>query len=135
VSRGVEAPLALTAIAVAVGNGWIESMWNWMYTATHTGASLNPFVNPPGGPATPVTVGKGGDAVTGGAPGQPQVTITGTMSGGSGTGAKFIPNDPKIPTFTVGPNGANIPANVLTIVYKLFGSKPSSGGSNGVTIW
>jgi hypothetical protein len=134
VSRGVEAPLALTAIAVAVGNGWIEAVWNWMYTTTHTGGSLNPFVSS-GGPASPVTVGKGGDAVTGGAAGSPQVTITGTMSGGSGSGAKFVPNDPKIPTFTVGPNGANIPASVLALVYKLFGTKASSGGSNGVTIW
>jgi hypothetical protein len=134
-SRGVEAPLALTAIAVVVGNGWIEAMWNWMYTATHTGGSTNPFVAS-GNPAVPVTVGKGGDAVTGGAPGMPQVTITGTLSAGATAGKQwFIPNDSKIPAFTVGPSGANIPASVLAVVYKLFGTVASSGGSNGVTVW
>lgn len=128
-SRGVEAPLALTAIAVAVGNGWLQAMWNYMYTATHTGGSLNPFVAS-SNPAAPVTVGKGGDAATGGAPGQPQVTITGTISGKT-----FTPNDPKIPAFPIGPSTNEIPSNILTTVYKLFGTKASSGGSEGVTIW
>jgi hypothetical protein len=128
-SRGVEAPLALTAIAVAVGNGWIEGMWNWVYTVTHTGGSLNPFVNSTN-PFNPVTVGKGGDAVTGGLAGKPQVTITGTINGGI-----FKPNVSSLPSFPVGPSSNEIPSSVLLLVYKLFGTKASKGGSTGVTIW
>jgi hypothetical protein len=128
-SRGVEAPLALTALAVVVGNGWLEDVWQWMYTATHTGGSTNPFVKS-ANPAAPVTVGKGGDLVTGGAPGKPQVSITGTINGKT-----FVPNDPKIPSFPVGGPSAEIPTNILNLVYQLFGTKASSGGSNGVTVW
>ncbi len=128
-SRGVEAPLALTAIAVAVGNGWIESMWNWVYTTTHTGGSSNSFVAS-GNPIVPVTVGKGGDLATGGLAGFPQVSVTGTINNGVMT-----PNDSKIPAFKVGPSTNQIPSSTLQLLYKLFGTKPSTGGSNGVTIW
>lgn len=122
------APLALTGIVVAVSQGWLTSAWNAIYTATHTGptdafsTSTNPLV--------PVNVGKGGDLATGGLSGSPQVSITGTIHG-----TTFTPNDPSLPAFTIGPSGNEIPTNILSLVYKLFGTKPSSGGSNGVTIW
>jgi hypothetical protein len=128
-SRGVEAPLALTAIAVAVGNGWIESMWNWVYTTTHTGGSTNPF-STSSNPFNPVTVGKGGDLATGGLAGFPQVSVTGTINNGTMT-----PNDSSIPPFKVGPSSNQIPSGTLSLLYRLFGTKPSSGGAQGVTVW
>ena len=128
-SKGATAPLLITGVIVAVGNGWILAAWQTVYNWTHTGASTNPFAAS-GNPFAPVTVGTGGDAATGGAPGKPQVTITGTIHGST-----FIPNDTKIPSFPIGPSTNEIPAGTLALVYKLFGTKSGSGGSNGVTIW
>jgi hypothetical protein len=128
-SKGVTAPLAVTAIVVGVSQGWLTSFWNWAYTTTHTGTPANPF-SLSTNPAAPVTVGQGGDAVTGGLTGSPQVTITGTLNG-----TTFTPNNPTIPKFQVGPSSNEIPTNILSLVYKLFGTKPVSGGSNGVTVW
>ena len=127
--RGVTGPLLITGLVVAVGNGWILAAWTAIYTWTHTGGSVNPFVNSTN-PFSPVTVGTGGDLATGGSPGQPQVSITGTIHGST-----FTPNVSSIPAFTIGQPPNEIPANVLTLVYKLFGTKAVSGGSNGVTIW
>lgn len=127
-SKGVIAPLAVTGIVVGVAQGWLGSAWQAIYTMTHSGPS-DPF-SQSGNPIAPVTVGKGGDAVTGGLAGSPQVTITGTLQGNT-----FHPNVSTIPSFQVGPAANEIPTNILSLVYKLFGTKPSSGGSNGVTIW
>lgn len=38
-SKGAIAPVLITGVVVAVGNGWILAAWNWVYTATHTGSS------------------------------------------------------------------------------------------------
>jgi hypothetical protein len=95
-SRGVEAPLALTAIAVAVGNGWIEAVWNWMYTTTHTGSTggsrirllpQNPITKSGGSTVTPFT-----NPTTG------QPTGSGTVKG---LPPDVIPNNPQTnPTYS-----------------------------------
>jgi hypothetical protein len=84
-SRGVEAPLALTAIAVAVGNGWIEAMWNWIYTTTHTGGTTtqNPLNKSGAAGQTPFT-----NPTTG----QPVGSSTYNPAGGT---QNIIPNNPQ----------------------------------------
>jgi hypothetical protein len=37
--KGVTGPVLITAVVVAVGNGWILAAWTAIYTWTHTGAA------------------------------------------------------------------------------------------------
>ena len=44
-SKGVTAPLLITGVIVAVGNGWVMDMWNAIYTWTHTGSAIPQATN------------------------------------------------------------------------------------------
>jgi hypothetical protein len=37
-------PVMITGVVVAIGNGWIESAWTWIYTETHGGSTPGPTV-------------------------------------------------------------------------------------------
>lgn len=67
-SKGVTGPLLITGVIVAVGNGWILSMWNTIYTWTHTGSSTTPG-SAPGTAAVPNLIGGNNVAGLGKAPG------------------------------------------------------------------
>ena len=82
-SKGVTAPLLITGVVVAVGNGWILAAWNAIYNWTHTGNA-----------STPVPINQGGSVAA-----QPfKNPVTGAPTGAStinGVPQDIIPNNPQ----------------------------------------